>query len=264
MGKFLNKFKESARSIDKRANNYAQKQQQKPKEFRGGKIIEQNNRNIGGSMYSKEEEFKRKKDNDDNYDDYDDYDDFNDTYDVNIQQAQKPESFHRFVLDNKFGELERSIRGYKDVFNKQTQKWEVKRKEVHCFTDEEAESIVRTAQAHLSADIKLSRMSVDAFGDMMDLIYDEIERLFARIMEYRYGRYNTFDKNGNLLVVNYTLQGKMKDEALKILVELYNSIWANYSRAVGGRENIDTHQSVRGQESLQQTDNSDFNNRGYT
>jgi len=146
-----------------------------------------------------------------------------------------------------------SIRGYKNVFNKVTKQWEIKKKELHCFTPEEAESIVRMAQAHLGTDIKLSRMSMDAFSQMMNLIYDEFERFFTRIMEYRYGRYGA-----------YELQSKMKDENMKILVELYNSVWANYSRAIEGSENKLTHDSVKSQESLQQSGQDEFGRSGYT
>ena len=79
-----------------------------------------------------------------------------DDYGVGIQPAQKPESFHHFILENKYQDLEKSIRGYKDVYNKNTREWETKRKETHCFTDEEAEEILRTAQSLLATDIKLS------------------------------------------------------------------------------------------------------------
>jgi len=40
-------------------------------------------------------------------------------------------------------------------------------------------------------------------------------------------------------------------------------IKANYSRAIEGRENLATHDSVKGQESLNQTERRDFS-RGYT
>ena len=255
MGKFLDKFKSGASYVDNKANSIAQKQRERPKEFHGGKIREQQESVQANDMLP-EDNF-----NDDFNDDFnEDFNDkYDDPYDANIQQAQKPESFHHFILDNKFKHLERSIRGYKDVYNKHTQKWEVKRKEIHCFTDEEAESIVRAAEAHLSPDIKLARMTPEAFGQMMDLIYDEFRSYFYRVAEYRYGRYNTI-KNGKTIKVNYDLQGKMKDENKKILVELYNSIWANYSRAVGGKENLLTHDSVRGQESLQQSGSDDFSN----
>lgn len=251
MGRFLEKFKNGAEVLDNKANQYVQKKEKRPENFRGKQISQ--NPTIGSNLYDDSDDFS-----DSNNDIDDDFND--DPYDVNIQPAQKPESFHHFVLDNKYRHLERSIRGYKDVFNKHQQKWEVKRKEIHCFTDEEAESIVRSAEAHLSPDIKLARMSLDAFGEMMNLIYDELERMFKRIMEYRFGRYNKFDKDGNLVEVRYDLQGKMKDEAVKILVELYNNIWANYSRAVGGSENKLTHDSVRGQESLQNSGSDGFNN----
>ena len=84
-------------------------------------------------------------------------------------------------------------------------------------------------------------------------------------MEYKYGRYNKFSKTGKLLKVNYELQGNMKRQAVKIFDDLYRRIYANYSVAIAGAENIRTHQNVKGQESLQSSDN-DYNNRnrGYS
>lgn len=248
MARFLERFKSGTKAIDKGVNNLAQQRRDKPRKV-SRKIVEQRQQTIGQNIYGEEEEVIE----DDFNDPVDDYDAGNDFYDANIQKAQKPESFHHFILDNKFQSNEKSIRGYKDVYNKETDKWEVKRKAIHCFTDEEAESIVRMAQAHLGTDIKLAHMSLEAFGHMMNLIYDEFERFFSRIMEYRYGRYGS-----------YELQSKMKDENLKILVELYNCVWANYSRAIGGSENKLTHDSVKSQESLQQSGQDDDMRRGYT
>jgi hypothetical protein len=78
---------------------------------------------------------------------------------------------------------------------------------------------------------------------MMDLLFEHLENQFYRIAEYRYGRYG-----------DYETQGKMKDMNMNILTQVYNNIWANYSRAIGGSENRATHESVKGQESLQNTD----------
>lgn len=253
MGKFLDKFKGGSKKvqyavdgIDNKVNKFAQRRRNAPKQLRGGRITEQRTNNVGEGMYDEEETYDNTNNPGDDYgDDYD-------PYEANIQQAQKPESYHHFILENKFRDLERSIRGYKDVFNKETKQWEVKRKDMHCFTDEEAESVVRMAQVHLGTDIKLARMSLEAFGQMMDLIYEETERFFVRIMEYRYGRYGSVER-----------QSKMKDENLKILVELYNSIWANYSRSVGGSENNAAHDSMKGQESLNNSGQDD-GIRGYT
>lgn len=160
--------------------------------------------------------------------------------DVNIPPAQKPESFHHFILENQYKDLERSIRGFKDVYNKETQAWEIKRKQEHCFTDEEAEEILRTAQSHLATDIKLSFISKESFPLLMDAIYKQISFLFRSISEYRYGRYKGYEK-----------QYEMKAENLKIFLELITRIQANYSRAIQGTENKNTHQSVKTQESLQ-------------
>ncbi len=184
-------------------------------------------------------------------DDYDDYLDdidsdtsYNDGYnDVGIQPAQKPESFHHFILENKYKDLERSIRGLKDVWDKATNTYKTKRKELHCFTDEESEDILRTAQSHLATDIKLGRIKKESFGDYMDTLYKELAFLFERIAEYRYGRYGSYKR-----------QGQMKLQNQKIFLELFTRIQANYSRSIGGEENKATHNSVKGQESLQSVD----------
>jgi Sec-independent protein translocase protein TatA len=175
------------------------------------------------------------------------FDDKNDPYNdnVNITPAQKPESFHHFILENQYKDLERSIRGFKDVFNKDTQTWEIKRKEEHCFTDEEAEEILRTAQSHLATDIKLSFISKISFPLLMDAIYKQLSFIFRSIAEYRYGRYRVGGKP------SYEKQYEMKVENLKIFLELITRIQANYSRAIQGTENKNTHQSVKTQESLQ-------------
>jgi len=251
MGKYLEKFKQGASKVDKKIMEMSREDKRNEKS------------DYGTGM---RDEFDDSGDFKDNFsDDWKDYDkDFDRFDDMAIQPGQKPESFHHFILENQYKDLERSIRGFKDVFDKNTQQWVTKRKDIHCFTDEEAEGILRMAQSHLATDIKLASMSLEAFGKMMDLLYEQLESYFYRIAEYRYGRYNTFNKNGVLVKVNYDLQGKMKDENKKILIELYNRIWANYSRAIGGKENKYTHESVKGQESLQQTDNDLRFNKRYT
>jgi len=191
--------------------------------------------------FSGEEDIEDDKFEDDNYDDFDDR--------VSIQPSQKPESFHHFILENQYKDLERSIRGFKDVFDKETQSWQLKRKELHCFTDEEAEDILRTAQSHLATDIKLGRISKDTFGAYMDALYKQLTLLFWRIAEYKYGRYGSFE-----------IQGAMKSQNLKIFLELWTRIQMNYSRAIGAAENMATHNSVKGQESLQNTEN-DYRDR---
>jgi hypothetical protein len=88
----------------------------------------------------------------------------------------------------------------------------------------------------------------------MDAIIKQIRYLFRRIAEYEYGRYGSYEK-----------QGEMKAENLKILLELQTRIQANYSRAIQGTENKNTHGSVKGQESLQGTDRmNDFNMRRWS
>lgn len=246
MGKFLKNFKNQSKyigtRIDKSVNNMVNKEN-----FNRRKFNPQNQRiqTPIGNDFEKNKNNKNNKfyDYDDDFDDYDDYNkDGYDNYDddAGIMPAQKPESFHHFILENQYKDLERSIRGYKDVWDKETQTWKTKRKEQHCFTDEEAEEILRTAQSHLATDIKLGYISTDSFGAYMDAIYKELAFLFESIAEYRYGRYG-----------DYETQYKMKLQNQKIFLELFTRIQANYSRAIGGSENKATHGSVRGQESLQ-------------
>jgi len=186
-----------------------------------------------------------------------------DDYGVGIQPAQKPESFHHFILENQYKDLEKSIRGYKDVYNKETREWETKRKETHCFTDEEAEEILRTAQSLLATDIKLSFINKEVFGIKAMMIYKRLRQLFREIAEYRYGRYS-HEKNGSLKEGGYAIEQAMKLQNLKIFVELTERIVANYSRAIQGIENRLTHQSVSAQESLQSNDRLAEQNRRYS
>lgn len=171
---------------------------------------------------------------------------------VGALPAQKPESFHHFILDNQYRDLERSIRGFKDIWDKEQNKYITVRKKDHCFTDEEAEDILRTAQAHLATDIKLGRINPEVFGEMMNMIYMEISFLFESIAEYRYGRYGSYEK-----------QAEMKLQNHKIFLELMSRIQANYSRSIGGAEVKLTHDSVKGQESLQQPYKDFSKNKGY-
>ncbi len=183
-------------------------------------------------------------------DDFNYNDNLNDPYSDNIIPAQKPESFHHFILENQYKDLERSIRGFKDVYNKDTREWEIKRKSEHCFTDEEAEEILRTAQSHLATDIKLGFVSKESFPLLMNAIYKELAFLFESIAEYRYGRYGDEEK-----------QYQMKLQNHKIFLELFTRVQANYSRSIQGTENKATHNSVRGQESLQSSDRINEHNR---
>lgn len=195
--------------------------------------------------------------NDDYEEDYNDSDErYDDDYindgEMLIRPTQRPESFYHFILENQYKDLERSIRGLKDVWDKENQKWITKRKELHCFTDEEAEDILRTAQSHLATDVKLGWIKKEIFGDYMNALYKELAFLFESIAEYRYGRYGEFD-----------VQHKMKLQNHKIFLELFTRVQANYSRAVNGTENKFTHDSVKGQESLQNTDRDYTKQRGY-
>ena len=172
--------------------------------------------------------------------------------DFNIMPSQKPESFHFFILENQYRDLERAIRGVKDVWDKDREVWAIKRKGEHCFTDEESEEIIRTAQSHLSTDIKLAIFNRDEYPILLNGIYEQIWVLFKSIMDYRFGRFG-----------NRTKQYNMKLQASNLFNMLMMRIKANYSRAIEGRENKSTHDSVKGQESLQQTDRRDIE-RGYS
>ena len=251
MGKFLNKFKRGTENIGKEISNledngkFDKEEKINKKRFHHKETEED-------SIYNEHEE-------DYGYEEDSEHRDNHNEHDVGIQQSQKSESFHHFILENKFAEIERDIRGLKDVLNKETQQWELKRKDEHCFTDEEAENIVRLVQSHLSTDIKLGWIPVDKFGETMNALYEEIEFVFERIAEYQYGRYN--NKDGTL---NYEKQGRMKALNHKIFLDLWVRVQANYSRSISGTENKLTHESVKGQESLQSTDRKEDNYRSYS
>lgn len=245
MGKYLDRFKKGVNKVDNKFSNLQSKDNRHlPPNKRNEKL------NTDAWSDAKDGDM------------FDDFGDFNDKYDrhnmnyyddVNIPPAQKPESFHHFILENQYKDLERSIRGFKDVYNKETQQWEIKRKQEHCFTDEEAEEILRTAQSHLATDIKLSFISKETYPLLMDALFKQLLYLFRQISEYRYGRYGSFEK-----------QYEMKAENLKIFIELMTRIQANYSRAIQGVENKSTHGSVRTQESLQGEKFNDLNFRRYS
>jgi len=243
MGKYLEKFKEGAKKgakkLDKKVAEW-QKDEPKHKDF-GAYDNADGVGDVGD--YDNTEGYDEQLD--DNYED-DRYDD------MGITPGQRPESFHHFILENQYKDLERSIRGFKDVFDKQKQQWVTIRKKEHCFTDEESEEILRTAQSHLATDIKLGRINVQIFGDLMSAIYQEIAFIFESIAEYRYGRYGSYEK-----------QYEMKLQNHKIFLELFTRIEANYSRAIGGMENKYTHDSVKGQESLQQSNDDYYSKKRY-
>lgn len=244
MGKFLNQFKnkgkqvaQSSQNMARRVDNYAQQRANRPQQFRDGRLHSDNRRKFG----EKVDDIDGFSEDDFN-DDWEDKN-FNDPYVENVQPAQKPASFHHFILENQYKDLEKSIRGYKDVFNREKNTWEIKRKAQHCFTDEEAEDILRTAQSHLATDIKLTFYNKETFGIRFLAVYEAIEKVFRRIVEYRFGRFGSYEN-----------QAQMKEQAFKIFVELITRIEANYLRAVAGMENKQTHQSVQSQESLQGRD----------
>lgn len=223
MGKFKDKFKAAGNKVSEKANEFV--------------TLEE------GPIDDKDfEDFK----------DYDEKDDFKDDFGVDIQQAQKPESFHRFLLDNQYKDLELLIRGYKMVFNKLLSKWETKRKEKHCFTDEEAEHILRLAETHLSPDIKLSYISKTVYPIKMLMIKEQMDECFYNIADYKYGRYGGSKE-----------QFFMKQENLNILMALMTRIEANYSRAIQGSENKHTHNAVKGQESLNNSDRDVSGDKAY-
>ncbi len=236
---FFNKIEKKAK---KKLDDYANRPDPNQR------VIPPYDEDLDGSR-RREEQNKREKfdEMDDFSDDYGNYNDYDDS--INLMPAQKPESFHYFILENQYHDLERTIRGVKDVYNKETKEWEIKRKANHCFTDEESEDIVRTAQSYLSTDIKLGRISYAEYPVIMLSIQRQLTNLFRSIMEYRFGRFG-----------DSTKQYEMKLQAENILRILLLRIKSNYSRSLEGYENKVTHDSVKGQESLQQTERRHYSN----
>jgi hypothetical protein len=218
MVKFFDKFKNAGNSlantankVDEKANDFYQKRQENPKNY-NNHLKQKTPESISPDLYDGIDDLDEL--------DYDEnYVDELDKYGVGITPAQKPESFHHFILENQYKDLEKSIRGYKDVYNKETREWETKRKETHCFTDEEAEEILRTAQSHLATDIKLSFINKEVFGEMMMALYKRLDELFYSIAEYRYGRYS-HDKDGKMIEGGYQKEYEMKLQNRKIFLEL--------------------------------------------
>ena len=249
MGKFLKRFKEKGQGTTQKLEQIYNKRQDRGPNLNPKRFSQEPRQQITPDIHGGFEE--------------DGFDETNEEFDeglydkygeeVGIQPAQKPESFHHFILENQYKDLERSIRGLKDIWDKQNQKWITKRKKDHCFTDEEAEDILRTAQSHLATDVKLGWIKAEVFGLYMDAVYKEIAFLFESIAEYRYGRYGDFD-----------VQYQMKLQNQKIFLELWTRIQMNYSRAINGQENKATHGSVKGQESLQAVDRDVTGNRGFS
>lgn len=233
MGKALDNFKKKQKNIDKVALNASIKIKKIQNDSVGNSNIKKNKDEDKVASGFGDDEFNEGSENDDDYE--------NDEY--KIPQAQKSESFFHFILENQYKDLERSIRGLKDVWDKKENKFITKRKASHCFTDEESEEILRCVQTHLATDIKLSNIRMESFPVMMDAIYSQISFLFYSIADYRYGRYGAME-----------IQYEMKLQNQKIFLEVMTRIQANYSRAVGGKENIATHGSVKGQASLQSED----------
>jgi len=253
MGKYLDKFKRVGQTgakigvnTGRKIDNFANRQINKSERFRSGKIVDNrpDPRNAGLNNFDELDDDFLDNSSNQGFDPYGD---------VHVQVPQKPASFHHFILQNKYQDLEKNIRGYKDVYNKDKQEWEVKRKEQHCFTDEESEEILRTVQSHLATDIKLTFYNKETFGIRFLAVYNEIEFLFKRIMEYRYGRYG-----------DAKIQGKMKEQAVKIFVDVITRIEANYLMAIQGLENQRTHEGIRSQESLQGGGDAPFDNRRYS
>lgn len=232
MGKLLDRLKNKQNNLEGVAKKASKKIDKISNNTRRNNQIEDNrgNNKVGSGF------------GDDDFLD-DDFSTEDDGEEYPIQQAQKPESFFHFILENQYKDLERSIRGLKDVWDKKKNQFITKRKATHCFTDEESEEILRCVQSHLATDIKLSNIKIDSFPIMMDAIYKQVSFLFYSIADYRYGRCGDMET-----------QYEMKLQNLKIFLEVMTRIQANYSRAVGGKENVATHGSVKGQESLQQGD----------
>lgn len=168
--------------------------------------------------------------------------------DIGLPPAQKPASFHHFILENQYRDIEMLIRGYKEIKDKKTQKWKIVKKENHCFTDEEAEKFVRIVQAHLSPDIKLGVIHPESYKIKMLGLGSRLFEYVETMMYYQFGRFHESE------------QLSMKEDAITITHTVLQRISSNYSRAISGRENKWTHDSVKGQESLQgeYSKNNDF------
>ena len=232
MGKALENFKNKQRGLGKLARNASEKIKEIEKNKQGNNQIQDNREENMIGMGFGDDDLRNEGEDDSNLD--------NNSEEYPIQQAQKSESFFHFILENQYKDLERSIRGLKDVWDKIRGSFITKRKASHCFTDEESEEILRCVQSHLATDIKLSNIRIEAFPVMMDAIYKQISFLFYSIADYRYGRYGGMEA-----------QYEMKLQNQKIFLEVMTRVQANYSRAVGGKENAATHGSVKGQASLQ-------------
>lgn len=247
MGMF-NKFKEKAEKnfnkIEKRAENIKREDRDNYNRemFKGKKDLDKNN-NFNEVLDDFEEDFNE---------DFDKNRSYEDEY-SNLQPSQKSESFHFFILENQYRDLERMIRGVKDVWDNKGERWRIKKKDRHCFTDEEAEDILRTAQSHLSPDIKLAIFHKEEYPIILTSIFEQLYVMFKSVMEYKFGRFG-----------NITEQYKMKQQAVNIFMALTMRIKANYSRAIMGSENKATHQSVKGQESLHSNERKDGYNDSYT
>lgn len=217
----------------KKIDRFANQQVNRQDRFKSGKIVDNQPDYANAGMNN----FDALGDDmfDDNI-----FNDNHDPYGLNIRTPQKPASFHHFILENKYKDLEMDIRGYKEVYNKDQDKWEIKRKGEHCFTDEEAEEILAMVQSHLSTDIKLTFYDKERFGIRFLAVMEAISFKFERIMEYQFGRFG-----------DATKQGEMKAKALQILINVITRVEANYLMAVQGIENKRTHEGIQSQESLQ-------------
>lgn len=174
---------------------------------------------------------------------------FDDIMPKGQQKGQKPESFHHFILENQYKEFEIAFRGYREQWDKDEEKWVLRKKSVHCFTDEEAEDMLQDAKIYLSSEIKLACFNNTNFNSMLANVYEQMRIQFREIAEYSYGRYKDKD------TIN-----KMKLENLRLFNAMFMRIFANMSRAIAGKENVMTHESVQGQESLRQTDDKKVGN----
>lgn len=172
---------------------------------------------------------------------------------VGINVSQKPESFHHFLLEDKYKDAEMKIRGFKEIYDKEKQKWVVVRRSVHCFTDEEAEYILRTIQIYLSSSITLGRISREQYGIKIMAIHDEISSVFVNIATYKYCRYVKPEVIEEMHIQNH-----------EIFVCAMELIKSNYTRSIDGEENKRTHDKLQHQESLRYGDKDLTKKEGYT
>ena len=126
MGKFMDKFKNIAGDVDNKVNKMYNNSQDNKKVSDNKRIVQQKPQTMGGDMFDGIDDGMYGGDMN-GFDEFGNMNNFNgiggmngmgglggignmNDYGVGIQPAQKPESFHHFILENKYQDLEKSIR----------------------------------------------------------------------------------------------------------------------------------------------------------